>query len=111
MEMEMEAALVDLELAEEEIFRAISLASMTCEVLHSAPLCNYESLKELSSEYSNSITNTYNLVSKHLHILKTSPPTKSLLNYTYELDKIEAELRDAQKSEEKGIQSLNHASS
>jgi hypothetical protein len=81
-----EDTLKDLDNAEDGLLRVIQIATETCHCLQDLPVCDYEKIGKLSSEYNEQLQSVYSLIAKHLKILELEPKIKKKIDITGDLE-------------------------
>jgi hypothetical protein len=81
-----EDTLKDLDNAEDSLLRVIQIATETCDCLQDIPVCDYEKIGQLSTEYNGQLQSVYSLIAKHLKILELQPKIKKQFDVTADLE-------------------------
>lgn len=85
----MQAAIEQLEIAENEILKSLEIAAKTCNNLQRTPCCDHDQLSKDSADYAKSLFNAHDLISAYVFYLAKPLPSKENIEYQSEIAKLE----------------------
>lgn len=94
----MQAAIEQLEIAENEILKSLEVAAKTCNNLQRTPCCDHDQLTKDSDEYAKSLSTAHDIISNYLFYLAKPLPSKEIIEYKNELKKMDQLISELEKS-------------
>ncbi len=85
----MQAAIEQLEIAENEILKSLEIAAKACNNLQRTPCCDHDQLSKDSADYAKSLFNAHDLIAANVFYLAKPLPSKENIEYQSEIAKLE----------------------
>lgn len=92
----MQAAIEQLEIAENEILKSLEIAAKTCSNLQRTPCCDNDQLSKDSADYAKSLVKAHDLISAHVYYLAKPLSSRENIEYRSEISKLDQRISQLQ---------------